>query len=647
MNTPRCATRFPLALTILSSLRLFRFLLAIQDCSLYIAPSSRSTEDAFLLGVFAGIDYQQGNAIGPSDLAIPIIDVEFHNAHKMIPADPNEEMNPNKTLPRNFFDSIARVLWTSHNTGAGMEIDENSYAEGHRVVVSIPGIALLARDSPSIINADFNQAWILNRTMADSDEIFEQAEVSHPGRGAYTHYAPIVIEATRYIPAGSEIFISYGVKYENQINYTEVDKTLEKINTFFYKYQDQVTPSQRQALYSFFVDDIIPYSGSKTSDIQTDSVQAFPNNFDELTSILQKGGSLIHHNPETMKSLTWLDTHGQCIDGLYAGISSIPHAGRGAFAKRAIRRGDVIAPMPLLKINDKSWLDMYEKDLTYNDDEEIISKIVDSDDPILTHKQLLLNYCFGHPKSSILLHPVGSVVNMVNHKQNGKGANAEILWSHHPIYNRDWLNKSMDELQELDGYGIGFDLVATRDIKADEEVFLDYGTEWDMAWKNHLESWLDDIWPLKASDFNQQLKRSTFFTNNEREELILSSDSDPYPENIETVCQVAWIEENRPDGSPILIFDSNVEYRQLWTTDNMYRCGIIHRDVIDGGDWYKVNDYFYTVIIYPTGDTIEKVPHNNIRFQDKAYTGDMHNPNAFRKPIGIPDTIFPDAWRNL
>jgi hypothetical protein len=37
--------------------------------------------------------------------------------------------------------------------------------------------------------------------------------------------------------------------------------------------------------------------------------------------------------------------------------------------------------------------------------------------------------------------------------------------------------------------GLMLDFVATRDIEAGEEVLIDYGEEWEMAWRKHLQSW--------------------------------------------------------------------------------------------------------------------------------------------------------------
>jgi hypothetical protein len=39
------------------------------------------------------------------------------------------------------------------------------------------------------------------------------------------------------------------------------------------------------------------------------------------------------------------------------------------------------------------------------------------------------------------------------------------------------------------------------------------------------------------------------------------------------------------------------------------------------------------------------VPRNTVKWFDKPESTDMHLPNAFRHAVGIPDDIFPDAWR--
>ena len=55
------------------------------------------------------------------------------------------------------------------------------------------------------------------------------------------------------------------------------------------------------------------------------------------------------------------------------------------------------------------------------------------------------------------------------------------------------------------------ELVAIKDIKKGDEVFIDYGKEWEQAWNAHVKDWnakiksgeLKSEWPLRALDLNQ------------------------------------------------------------------------------------------------------------------------------------------------
>lgn len=89
---------------------------------------------------------------------------------------------------------------------------------------------------------------------------------------------------------------------------------------------------------------------------------------------------------------------------------------------------------------------------------------VDGDDDVGVHikqeekvmemvgHQLLLNYCYGHVNSSLILFPYSPTVNCINHGSIEK-ANAEIRWSSYPYHKGEWLNnlsiKEMKELQKL------------------------------------------------------------------------------------------------------------------------------------------------------------------------------------------------------
>ena len=53
----------------------------------------------------------------------------------------------------------------------------------------------------------------------------------------------------------------------------------------------------------------------------------------------------------------------------------------------------------------------------------------------------------------------------------------------------EWRTQSLDELAEKKYRGLSMEIYALRDIQLDEEIFLDYGIEWERAWERHVETW--------------------------------------------------------------------------------------------------------------------------------------------------------------
>ena len=53
------------------------------------------------------------------------------------------------------------------------------------------------------------------------------------------------------------------------------------------------------------------------------------------------------------RSLDWIKSKGSCLDNLVSQVSTLPDAGRGAFAQRFIPKGTTIVPAPLLQVIDK------------------------------------------------------------------------------------------------------------------------------------------------------------------------------------------------------------------------------------------------------------------------------------------------------
>jgi len=175
----------------------------------------------------------------------------------------------------------------------------------------------------------------------------------------------------------------------------------------------------------------------------------------------------------TSRNVTWIEENGMCVDNLVPQKSTIPHAGLGAFAQRFLSKGSRVVPVPLLQIPYRESLLMYQ----LNEKGERVS-----DEPVGT--QLLLNYCFGHDETTLLLCPASNAI-LINHcsgrKESlfvgqcaqDKGPNAEIRWADWDPLTETWQTMSVQEINELTKVGkrgLSFDVIALRDIQPGEEV---------------------------------------------------------------------------------------------------------------------------------------------------------------------------------
>lgn len=368
----------------------------------------------------------------------------------------------------------------------------------------------------------------------------------------------------------------------------------------------------------------------------------------------------------------WIRENGLCIEHLVPAPSTLPQAGQGGFAQHRLKAGEMIVPAPLLQIIDRDVLTVF------NDSAERVGK------------QLLLNYCFSHRNTSLALCPDTNAI-LVNHcsdrtKECGpKGPNAMFRWASgwDPVSD-DWLNKTVDDIAKEDGRGLSMEIVALRDIEPGEEVFMDYGAEWEEAWAKHVKGWKppeeeesyesvkelntnehgldsfvsDDLrfeidhphlfsacayWPTEFDDDEVWQEKDMALENMSNEELLekLSDDGSIYKENYLT----------HPDGA-------------YWPCHLLLKEDHSVDDGEDGGDKASREDHpvTYTVRILqrehsehgemPWAENempryLTNYPKESIRIFPKPYSSDQHLPNAFRYYIPIPDDTLPDQWKNL
>lgn len=359
------------------------------------------------------------------------------------------------------------------------------------------------------------------------------------------------------------------------------------------------------------------------------------------------------------RDINWIKTNGICIEKIRPGLSTIAGAGRGAISQTYIEKGEIITPAPLLNIPNSDALLTYA---TTQDDEG--NMIIENEEPI--GHQLLLNYCFGHVDSKLLLCPQTNAI-LINHCSNrqegkeicdGNTPNAKIQWaSGWDPTTDDWLKKSVPGIASLTDYGVrglSLEVVATRDIAPNEEIFIDYGENWEKAWNNHVQNWEapDD----KTYQPYANINKHDFRTTKELE-------TNPYPSNIEMVCYEGGLiekyteyeedddeEEEDDDDYEVVDWDAIEELaidgkerfdcdpEDLTVFDNLLPCEIV--EIGKGTDEYLVR-----IFLDEKKFLVDRFPKDSLLLKRKRYSTDQHLQGTFRHFIEISDDIFPEQWK--
>lgn len=479
-----------------------------------------------------------------------------------------------------------------------------------------------------------------------------------PAAGSFTLYHGVEAEATAAAVAGEELFMNYGTNYfKNRDEYRDifyepdvfnlVDALIESSASLAGRHPELVgrDAEDRDAERSViqFLKLIASRAGNKL----------IPDTFEGIRAVVEAGGAARNQLPKSIRSVDWLEENGSCIDILEPGPSEDRGRGRGAFASRSIREGDAVAVSPVLHL--------FGEQMEY--------PIVREDGTTRSATEAIVNYCFGHPDSPVLLWPYGPVVSLVNH--DSANSNVVVRWADDERQPDWWADKEKrrdviaNDTQKFGGSGLLLEYVATRDIREGEEVLLDYGEAWEKAWEGHFEAWsptADSANYTAAHFFNVEEQHPILRTAEEQLE-------DPYPANVYTKCIVIY---NRPLELYDDVKDEDseevvVETKFLWEHPilepekrgiNSFKysrpCRIIGRkpsslgakkafsytvEVLNGenqGSQSEVRAYERVIA--------EGLPRSAIRFFEKPYFSDASTKDAFRMPIGMPGDMFPSEW---
>lgn len=604
-----------------------------NQCQLYMAESSIPNAG---LGMFTSVHIKPYSDIFHPDVVINVVDFRHHNQmRKELErrqlgewnevnseglSDKNEkcfkwatdgECNAN---PAYMLESCKRsctelpnlekeykwlpdsYYWNSNET--------SSRYEAYDVQSLVPGLGMLANSHLGLVNV------YMNRPSIDSAGLDRKVD---PGAGAFSSFHGLSYGAKRPIPAGMEIFSDYGNKWfsdRDQYSFVPLSWDYRNADKLLHTFTDFVRTKGNtfaKELLSFIQTDLI-------SDNRLRSL--LPSDVDEAKKA-QKQGAAMYSLPNAIRSDEWFEKNAYCLDNIEPRKSSLPQAGRGAFATRKISKGDVVAPAPMVHLN-KSQMHMYRKQGGF-----------------IEHwgEQLIMNYCYGHPRSSLLLLPYSPVTNFINHNSERSKVNTRIQWS--KLNHKEWFELSVEEVLSKNAAGLVMEFRAIRDILEGEEIFIDYGSSWEDAWENHVDNWTptnntDNYVPVELLN-----KEDEIMTVEEQKAIS-------YPQNAFTICIL-------PEDL-ILTVDQNKKYQMDWVevpqhNDFKYarKCNIFER--------YQsphTNETLYRAEIQTEVNiVVNNVPRRAIQFFDDLYTADQHQEGVFRHEIGIPDAIFPIKWINL
>lgn len=591
-----------------------------DECTLYMA---ESTIPGAGLGIFSGIDREKDELVWPGDVMYPVVDLEYHlRAY-------------GRGVNRWLFNPLKDYVWFGPEMGMQQE-SSYPYVAPEYVTAFCPGMDAAINCNLALLNVDKGSPKYETTGLHRSKD---------PGAGAFTPYHQCETIATEPIPAGGELFKFYGdwwFESRPEVfgliplseDYPSADELVGAYNALITDLQTKThngwNGEMSQELWDMVTKHAFP---SRT-------LNALPQTPKDIETVVQNGIRALYQ-PQATRSIQELNERGRCVDQMIIRPSTVAQAGRGAFARRFLPQGSIVASTPLMFFPNDDLMRMYEGSWQEKDKKPNKEKV--------QHYQIFYNYCWHHPESSVFLCPYGVGVSYINHGRNGTTANARLQWAKdgEMRHQDEVLHSSPRNMLNIASPRLYMDVVATRDIEEGEEIFFDYGDAWQAAWDHHVANfeavnkhqYSPDF--QSARDWNMQNQDAILRTEEEQE-------TDPYPSHFELKCIVK-------DGPPDLI-------AAMWHQENVPAkpCRIIARSETEEGQlFYQV---LYQDIRTSQDESSEQtirslnrlkwdakkpkwLHRDALRFMDRAYTTDMWLPHAFRHPIGFPDDIFPDAWR--
>eukprot|EP00551_Chaetoceros_affinis_P012291 CAMPEP_0203668890 /NCGR_PEP_ID=MMETSP0090-20130426/5404_1 /ASSEMBLY_ACC=CAM_ASM_001088 /TAXON_ID=426623 /ORGANISM="Chaetoceros affinis, Strain CCMP159" /LENGTH=726 /DNA_ID=CAMNT_0050533445 /DNA_START=123 /DNA_END=2303 /DNA_ORIENTATION=+ len=608
-----------------------------STCSVYLAPSSVLGGG---MGMFTTKEVKKGAKILPADgPSIPIIDPD--QSQRSLDA---------------WVNLFASYWWES-----GIS-DPALYESQHTAEYQIT-MGALPNSHPYLNNMDVGHPAIV-----PYDDSFMD-RMADPGAGASSYYMGRHTIAYMDMDAGEEVFLEYPDDYMNAISekynipkrsdYEDVGMIVLKL---YRKYGNNFSAWKNDEIFTLSpakLQSLLPKTQKDVERVL--AVATNPSDAEDLSLAIAKEISVNRRSPK------WIEEHGVCLDNILPGMSTNTQAGKGAIAQRFMKKGSTVAPASLLQITNRDALRIpaFEGD----------------------QWQLLLNYCLGHPSSSLLLCPNTNAV-LLNHCSSrrpdihpcGKGGgepNARYRWAEWDVATDVWLNKTIAQMEEEGGRGLSLELVATRDIEQGEEVFIDYGISWEKAWDEHVQKWEPPVYHIgkeekwtSAAKLNEELLPLKLAPNLSADHVSLDSrnvlftgcyyyeDDEGFFESFDEDEGSSW--EGQPMDEVITNYGRTyghkypVHENRVYSDGSFWPCVVFRNEISPGTgeESYTVRiiqSHVHETTIWEQKSLpriISNYSRRSIRHFYLPYQSDLHSPLAFRHHIELPEELLPVIWRD-
>lgn len=596
-----------------------------QQCSVYMAKASLD-EAIIPVSIYAGVDFAANVTIGNPELGIHLTDLQ---------------LNVNGIEGPPFNSMILDFLWTPSEIVS--QFEDNS---GDHGMALLSGMGFAGSTSPGIFNARWNHSAVLNRYRTTTPRATSLDWRMDPMTCAVSDFFNVQMQTTTAIKAGSEIFPFFGDSWleskEESLNndpeafskknFDKAEEVISQYAALLEKHKEFFSEGQRaQDYWDLIVNDVI----------QDDKVRKLLPTL--ATQVPEMAGKplLASKHPNIEQSMNYLMSHGTCMDNLVQGTSTIPGAGRGAFAKRAISKGDIVAAAPLIRFFRNQFTVFAINAETKERTDEVEGE------------QLLLNYALGHPKSPLVFYPYGTGINLINHATHGSKfvPNVKFVWSNKDYHDSQYLQNDVNTLEkeQVSPFVHVMDIVATRDISEGEEILLDYGVSFDEALKTFVEDYQKSIPQFSSGDISANVLNAI----NEPFRTMQEQKSSPYPVDIDIMCYYDHSASiPAPEGTTLPNFkqllemeesDSILPLSYVASTDAVEtNCDILQMNVLEGNE----PTYVVRVPVSTAGNYayVVDLPHSAMIFVDKPYSSPAQGAGSFRHYIEIPEDVFPKAW---